>query len=157
MIFPTLSVQQPWPHAMFNFGKDVENRSWKLPQRYVGVPVLIHAGKRLDKPGRARLETDCGYYIPDKLPSGGIVGAVIFTGFTGYCGPDSTWAEKGLCLQWWIGAARALPFYPCPGRLGFFDVDYPHPEGKAFYDEFAYGEAAEMVRQFKKISGRSAI
>lgn len=49
MNFSVLSVMQPWPFAMFSLGKDVENRSWKLRQRYVGVPVLIHAGKKRDE------------------------------------------------------------------------------------------------------------
>ena len=59
-------------------------------------------------------------------------------------------AEKGLRLQWWIGAARNLPFYPCRGHLSFFKVDYPHPEGDAFWRDHAYGAAAELVRQHEE-------
>lgn len=134
MIFPVISVMQPWPYAMFHLGKDCENRSWRLPPRLVGVPVLIHAGKRLDKPGVDWLRNK-GFRVPNDLPMGGIVGAVVFTGCTGSCKRVSEWAERGLMLQWWIGAARELPFHPYPGRLGFFSVDYPHPEGASFARE----------------------
>lgn len=128
MIFPAISIQQPWPFAILNMGKDVENRSWKLPKRFAGVPVLIHAGKTVDMLACARLERerDCRIPAREKLAKGGIVGVMTFTGFTGCCGPDSEWAEKGLFLQWWIGAVKELPFYPCKGRLGFFSVDYPY-------------------------------
>lgn len=121
MILPAISIMQPWPYAIFHLGKDCENRSWKLPKRFVGVPVLIHAGKTVDMLACAYLERDRDCCIPTRknLPKGGIVGVVQFTGFTGCCGPDSEWAEKGLCLQWWIGAARELPFHPCKGRLVF--------------------------------------
>lgn len=149
MIFPTISIMQPWAWAILNLGKNCENRSWKLPKHLIGVPVLIHAGKSVDRFACVRLERehDCGIPPGKKLLRGGIVGAAIFTGCTGGIGPDSEWAEKGLRLQWWIGAARNLPFYPCRGHLSFFRVDYPYAEGEAFWRDNAYGVAAELVRQ----------
>lgn len=39
-----LTVWQPWPWAVVNAGKRVENRTWPLPDRFVGVPVALHAG-----------------------------------------------------------------------------------------------------------------
>ena len=125
MILPAISVMQPWPYAIFRLGKDFENRSWRLPPQYDGVPVLIHAGKKVDKPGLEYLELEAGYAIPRDLPRGGIVG---FAVFTVQCGRRRTsdWAAHGL-HNWPIVASGELPFHPCKGSLGFFKVSYPHP------------------------------
>jgi hypothetical protein len=125
MILPAISIMQPWPHAILCLGKNFENRSWRLPPKYDGVPVLIHAGKRVDKPGLIYLEREAGYTIPSDLPLAGIVG---FAVFTVQCGQRRTsdWAVQGLC-NWPIVASGELPFHPCKGSLGFFKVSYPYP------------------------------
>ena len=38
-----LSVKQPWSFLICSGIKDIENRSWKLPEKYKGERVLIHA------------------------------------------------------------------------------------------------------------------
>ena len=45
MLMRAISVRQPWAWLLLHKGKDVENRSWALPARYVGDPLLLHAGK----------------------------------------------------------------------------------------------------------------
>lgn len=46
MILPALSIRQPWA-ALITLGlKDVENRSWRCPDKYIGRQVLLHAGQR---------------------------------------------------------------------------------------------------------------
>ena len=151
MIYNVISIRQPWPWAIFNLRKDAENRSWNLPERYIGVPLLIHAGKSLDEAACRMLERDyaCSYATLKKLPRGGIVGALIFTGCSGCIGPESSWAEKGIRLQWWIGAVQELPFHQCRGRLGFFAADYPHAEAQAFEEKYVFGKAAAMVGHFQ--------
>lgn len=37
-----LSVKQPWSFLICSGIKDIENRSWKLPEKYKGERVLIH-------------------------------------------------------------------------------------------------------------------
>lgn len=100
-----LSIRQPWCHHILHDGKDVENRDW--PTRFRG-PVLIHAGKSFD--GRPETEVEKG------MPRGGIVGVMEIVD----CVND--WPS-----QWFFGHygfvirnARALPFVPCRGMLGFF-------------------------------------
>ena len=118
-----LSIRQPWAWAILYAGKDVENRSWVLPASHVGKPVLIHAGLREDKMAKLSLSHDGGFNIPKYLPQGGIVGIMMF-----YPGPLSLlspWIEPGL-NHWPICHAEELPWFPCKGRLGFFEVDYPH-------------------------------
>ena len=89
---PALSVMQPWPHAMFHLGKDCENRTWNLPERFFGRIVLIHAGLRLDVPAAERLRFTYG--APAfTYERGGIVGYAVF----GECRDDHTseWAAPG--------------------------------------------------------------
>lgn len=42
----TLSLRQPWTHAVIHFGKSLENRRWNT--RYRG-PILIHAAKAMTR------------------------------------------------------------------------------------------------------------
>lgn len=42
----TLSVKQPWAYLLCSGIKDIENRTWKLPEKYKGERVLIHASKK---------------------------------------------------------------------------------------------------------------
>jgi hypothetical protein len=108
-----LSIQQPWPWAMFNLDKDIENRGW-----YTNVRgrVLIHAGKRLDRDGFYNIEDICGRTPPHDLPTGGIVGAVSIVDCVNQ--HDSKWffGTWGFVLR----DPRPLPFLLYRGSLGFF-------------------------------------
>ena len=39
----TISLRQPWAYLICSGIKDIENRTWKLPEKYKGERVLIHA------------------------------------------------------------------------------------------------------------------
>ncbi len=43
MRYKVLSVKQPWAYLICSGIKDIENRTWKCPQKYIGQRVLIHA------------------------------------------------------------------------------------------------------------------
>jgi hypothetical protein len=43
---PAISVRQPWSYLICSGLKDIENRTWKLPEKYKGQRVLIHAGAK---------------------------------------------------------------------------------------------------------------
>ena len=124
MIYPALSIRQPWPWAMLHADKDVENRSWHLPLKYIGVPVLIHASKSVDHGALELVAEIAGESVPDSLPTGGIVGAMVFEGENNYRATFSPWRFAD--NNWWaIERAWALPFHPCKGRQRFFEVEYP--------------------------------
>lgn len=127
MILPAISIRQPWAWAILHAGKDVENRTWPLPKKYLNTPVLIHAGKTVDEDAVDFLACigmiQCGRPMPDTYPKGGIVGALIFSGTVS---TNSKWAEDDL-NHWSIERAWPAQFHPCPGRIGFFEVDYPFP------------------------------
>lgn len=44
MIKYALTLKHPWPFAIFRLGKDIENRNWKLPEKYLGQTIAIHGG-----------------------------------------------------------------------------------------------------------------
>ena len=43
-----LSVKQPWAYLICCGIKDIENRTWKCPQKYIGQRVWIHASSNRD-------------------------------------------------------------------------------------------------------------
>lgn len=123
MILPAISIQQPWPHCIFHMGKNYENRTWVLPPGKDEVPVLVHAGKKMDTHGLTILRTN-GLDVPSRLQCGGIVGYAVFSRRENLIG-HGQWAGRGV-YNWLIIDKGELPFFPCKGSLGFFDVDYPH-------------------------------
>lgn len=120
-----LSIQQPWAWLIANGYKDVENRTWR--SAFCG-PVLIHAGKKYSPDAEVAytiLADEAERIIPRRhdLSYGGIVGvAEIITCVTNdeY---DSPWLFGPFAFI--FKHARPLPFLPCRGQLGFFDVELP--------------------------------
>ena len=139
-LMPVITVRQPWPWAMFNLGKDVENRTW--PTKHRG-PILIQASQwsrrgQIEKDlfhalcvaslaAIKALKVRAGFWVDDLKPqSGGIVGIVTIKDCVrNYPSP---WAMDDL-WHWVLADARPLPFFACKGRLGIWRVDYPHEVG----------------------------
>lgn len=44
-----ISVKQPWAYLICSGIKPIENRTWKLPEKYKGQRILIHASAKTDK------------------------------------------------------------------------------------------------------------
>lgn len=124
-----LSVRQPWPWCMEHLGKDIENRSWWTPYR---GPLLIHAAKGMT---RADYE-DClatihhisrahpfpeGVTLPPfaNLPRGGIVGQTTLVDCVAASKSPWFFGRNGFVLR----DFKPLPFRPCKGALGLFEVD----------------------------------
>jgi hypothetical protein len=129
MILYALSIKQPWLYAILHLGKNVENRTWELPEQYRGKDVLMHVGKKMDVDGYSYLTEERGYTLPplESLPRGGIVGTCKFLAAPADPEDPETeneWAEPDL-EHWYIADQRELPFFRCKGSLGFFKVDYP--------------------------------
>ncbi len=117
-----LSIRQPWAWLILYAGKDIENRCWRTSFR---GRILIHAAK-----GCTRQEWQEAYLFVKRiypgvmvptipmLDRGGIVGEVDITGcFTKhpsswFCGP----------YGFTLANPKPVPFRPCKGALGFFEV-----------------------------------
>ena len=105
-----LSIQQPWADMILYHGKDIENRTWRLPRWMVGQRIYVHAGKRVDwdAPGEWRVTSE-------RL--GAILGEVTITG----CVTDSP--SHWFCGPYGFTLADPVAYEnprPCRGGLGFF-------------------------------------
>jgi hypothetical protein len=123
-----LSIRQPWAWLIVNGFKDVENRSWPTNVR---GDVLIHAAKRMDladyNDAWWLAKEVCGETLPhqDRLLRGGIIGRVCIMGCVRQHHSPWFFGPWGflLCDQ------ALLPFEPCRGALGFFEI--PNAEAHA--------------------------
>ncbi len=134
-----LSIRQPWAWLIVRpdiLGdqrllaaatgriKDIENRSWATTFR---GRVLIHAAKGIDAwdpDDFEMLRDEFGIELPcpiKDLPRGGIVGAADVTACVGTS--TSQWFSGPYGFS--LANNQPLPFVPCKGMLGFFEVDLP--------------------------------
>ena len=60
-----LSVKQPFAYLLCANIKDIENRTWKLPEKYKGERVLIHASAKLKSDLGSLLTYEQRLYIAD--------------------------------------------------------------------------------------------
>lgn len=134
-----LSIKQPWAWLicnplLYDAPKRIENRTWSTEFR---GRFLVHAGREEDREAVAAIRAirpevaDLLFDLDFRggLARGGIVGAARLVRcwrieelrlFDGGADP---WACGPWCFD--LLEARPLPFWPCPGRLGFFDLDAP--------------------------------
>jgi len=120
-----LSVMMPWPYLIMKYGKDVENRTWKIDYR---GRILIHASKKpdpyfwdiistLNNNGKKYPHTD--WDKKQKTLCGCIIGSVeIVDCVKNY---KSLWATPGM---WhWVLRNPVLFDKPIPakGSLGLWD------------------------------------
>ena len=140
-----LSIRQPWAYAIVQLGKRVENRTWTC--RYRG-PIYIHAAKGMKReeyesfaywwhhefPGRRPLQTIPALPPAEGLARGGIVGKceIIDCIRSQYALPLGITREQAdrYIVPWWQGPVgivlakvEAIPFVPCKGKLGLFEVE----------------------------------
>jgi len=138
-----ITIRHPWAWSFTTSllgpadRKDTENRSWKLPARYKGVTVALHAGKTRDNvtllpvpAATAALRQACaGRQPPDPmLTPGAVLAVVTFAGChdSAECGAPaacSPWALPGERFHWQAAALTPLAEpVPCDGALGFWEV-----------------------------------
>ncbi|MER8004818.1 hypothetical protein [Streptomyces sp. NPDC094149] len=112
-----LTVRQPWAGAIAHQAKRVENRTWKLPGKYWGARILIHAGAQRD-----RFAVVYGEHL-DVYSA--VVAVATITGCHysedgRCCGP---WGEENV-YHWTLVDVIALPEpVPAKGALGFWTPD----------------------------------
>lgn len=141
-----ISIKQPWASLIVHGIKDIENRTWACPKKYIGQRVLIHAsgshGKKFKvnltneqiKVAFATIAEGC---MLGNLPFGSIIGSVQIVGCV--INHPSVWAErsKGVSpgghvtdekepiIYNWVLANPILFKEPIPakGKLSFWESD----------------------------------
>ena len=115
-----LTILQPWALCILDFGKMVENRSWRPPDSLLGQRFAIHAGKVPDLPAYEGLLKE-GYPLPllSAMPFGAVVGVAtldrVVTALDDpwFCGP----------VGWRLRDVRGLPTpVPCRGAQGLWTL-----------------------------------
>lgn len=142
-----LTVKQPWAYLICSGIKNIENRTWKCPQKYIGKRVLIHAGMNPDNikyeiEGQASVKEIQMFSALGRAEDDGLFGAVIGSVEIVDCviNHPSIWAEKSepgqddYTNEWlkpiynWVLANPILfdkPILNVKGKLGFWDYDLP--------------------------------
>ena len=96
-----ISIKQPWASLIAHGIKDIENRAWKCPAKYIGQRVLIHASAAKMKSLQSilsfsQMEKTVNHFngiVPDLGNSkGAIIGRVKIVGCS--VNYPSVWAEK---------------------------------------------------------------
>ena len=135
-----ISIKQPWAYLIAAGIKDIENRTWKCPEKYIGKRVMIHASKtQYETP--MYLLTDEQYdsikqekriEINNSLEYGCIIGSIEIVDCV--VNHTSIWAEKtnlpeqlsNECIWNWVLANPILfdePILGVKGKLGFWNYE----------------------------------
>lgn len=118
-----LSVKNPWVDLIFYSDKDVENRTWRLPETIKGAWILIHASKGADERAISRIKDLNKERILNQ--NGKIVGAIRVTDCIQ--NSKSKWAAKD--QYHWIISDKILfkekDFLEAKGQLNLWNFDLP--------------------------------
>lgn len=130
-IIKALSLKQPYAWMIANGHLLVDDRGWGTSYR---GPLLIHASKGFYAEYYHFIRTRTDIPIPprEQLEHGGIVG---IANLIECCKPGDVPANISAIQRAHFGGvhqeyfgflmegARPLPFLPCPGKLGIFEID----------------------------------
>lgn len=151
-----ITVKQPWASLIIHGIKDIENRTWSCPKKYIGKRVLIHASKAKAKSLKFQLTDEqirCVYGhfngdIPLLIePKGSIIGSVEIVDCI--VNHHSIWAEKTdnytigmnpnlhkaitgkkVIYNWVLANPILFPeSIPVKGKLSFWEVESELLEG----------------------------
>ena len=123
-----LTIKPHWAYSIFHLGKDIENRSWALPEKYEGQRVWIRSGKTSTKKELSEfydfldeIEILHSPYGMVNFPRGAIVGFVEFSVMPYHLARETKWHMEDH-NAWKISNAVLLPEpIPAKGKLGFWD------------------------------------
>ncbi|MFH8531587.1 hypothetical protein ACH4GE_24590 [Streptomyces tendae] len=112
-----LTIRQPWSGAIAHGTKRVENRSWRLPSKYEGARILIHAGAQRDR--QAQVSGD-RLDVYSAVVAVATITSCHFSVAGTCCGP---WGFERT-YHWTLADVIALPEpVPAKGALGFWTPD----------------------------------
>lgn len=113
-----LTIKEPWLSCILYHSKDIENRSWRLPEEIKGRAIALHTSKAVDL--EAEIEWRYGIEVDTLLPDGHIVAIAHFVDCSRVSASD--WAIPGQ-YHWEIAIDYILknPLLHT-GKLGFWEV-----------------------------------
>lgn len=121
-----ISIKQPWASLIVHGIKDIENRTWVCPQKYIGKRVLIHAsaGNKFninlnDEQMTAAFPLISKKSVLEHWDFGAIIGSIKIVSCVQ--NHPSVWAEKRVFN--WVLSDPILFDTPisAKGRLGFWE------------------------------------
>lgn len=145
-----ISIKQPFAYLLCANIKDIENRTWKLPEKYKGERVLIHASAKLAKHEFTWEQSSVLAQYDEKFDMhfSAIIGSVRFVDCV--INHPSIWAEKTSfsrsvilnndltvkgyrveeekSIYNWVATDAVLfeiPILNVKGKLGFWNYDLP--------------------------------
>ena len=169
----TISIKQPWAYLIAAGIKDIENRTWKCPEKYIGERVLIHASASAPKSIRELLNSDqidtvfkSDLYndadFAKQYSTGAIIGSIEIVDCV--VNHTSIWAEKSqmkcagddvpieFCdkpIYNWVLANPILfdePILGVKGKLGFWDYEFSEDDYDCTNDNgYTLGSRGEKV------------
>jgi hypothetical protein len=114
-----LTLRQPWATAVCDFGKRIENRTWKPPRAVQGQVIAIHAGRTFDEDGADWIAARLGTMVTSKtVPLGAVVAlarvqrVVTASNNPWFVGP----------YGWEFSDVLPLDPVPCKGKLHLWSV-----------------------------------
>ena len=129
MKVPVLSVWQPWASLLVSGIKNIENREWKLPEKFLNQKIYIHASKKKDWFEFEIANQKFQSFMNNKeslQPSnsdswkfGGIIGWVIFDKIV--TESESIWYFGTYGFH--VKEFGEIPFLECRGHQKIFYVD----------------------------------
>jgi hypothetical protein len=127
-----LTIKQPWASLIIEGGKDIENRSRCT---HIRGWVLVHAGMRQEQAAEvyewcdnrsifnnsARPHAARDVVLRARHSISGIIGAMHIVD----CVEESASPWFNAPFGWVIDRVVKLPFLPCKGKQGWFNVELP--------------------------------
>lgn len=96
-----ITVRLPWADQLLRGTKPAEFRNWRLGERFVGVPLLLHAGR-----------WDDGQRVYPEIPTGSLIAVVVFGEPEGLSSGPWAWAWP---VQSILPLTRPIPARGMPG------------------------------------------
>lgn len=112
-----LTLHRPWGQCFIHLGKDVENRPWVPPPRYIGALVALHEGKHFNREGAIWIAHRFGRTFASKdVPDSRIIAVGRLTGHV--TTSESPWFVGP--YGWTFEDLRAIEPIACTGALGLW-------------------------------------
>jgi hypothetical protein len=119
-----ITLHRPWGNAIADYGKNIENRSWKCPLP-LGSFLAIHNGKKWDTDGLRFIQELTGIYDaelnPVEVPDGCIIAVARFNG-------NAEDLDHGLYpwffgpIGWMLADVVKIDPVPCKGQQGLWNL-----------------------------------